>query len=151
MDAEIYLDDIFLLDYDTGLFRLDILQSQRVAITGRYRDFGFTRFAVYSDDLQDELIIALANKHSVYEIDWHVLTKPLLINKYSLMESSRVKQIFLNDRYLVVQSAADAYNETNPKFEIDYTWVFSKGSRTYLNAYHVINHNSSIVEIDFDR
>lgn len=53
MDAEIYLDDIFLLDYDTGLFRLDILQSQRVAITGRYRDFGFTRFAVYSDDLQD--------------------------------------------------------------------------------------------------
>lgn len=66
MDAELYLDDIFLLDYDTGLFRLDILQSQRVAITGRYRDYGFVKFGVYSDDLQDQLIIALANKHSVY-------------------------------------------------------------------------------------
>lgn len=116
MDAEIYLDDIFLLDYDTGLFRLDILQSQRVEVTGRYRDFGFTKFAVYSDDYQDELIIALANKHSVYEIDWHVLTKPVLINKYSLMENSNVKQIFMNDLYLIVQSSADAYNATNPKF-----------------------------------
>lgn len=151
MDAEIYLDDIFLLDYDTGLFRIDILQSQRVEVTGRYRDFGFTKFAVYSDDYQDELIIAVANKHSVYEIDWHVLTKPVLINKYSLMENSNVKQVFMNDRYLIVQSSADAYNATNPKFPIDYTWVFTKGSRTYLNAYHVINHNSSIVEVDFDR
>jgi hypothetical protein len=66
MDAELYLDDIFLLDYDTGLFRLDILQSQRVAITARYRDFGFYKFGVYSDDLENELIIALSNKHSVY-------------------------------------------------------------------------------------
>jgi hypothetical protein len=75
------------------------------------------------------------------------MSKPTLINKYSLMENSRIKQIFLNDQYLIVQSAADAFNATHPKFEIDYTWVFSKGSRTYLNAYHVINHNSSIVEI----
>lgn len=50
MDAEIYLDDIFLLDYDTGLVRLDILQSQRVAITGWYRDRGFEKFGIYSDD-----------------------------------------------------------------------------------------------------
>lgn len=66
MDAEIYLDDIFVLDFDSGLFRLDILQSQRVAITGRYRDYGFVKFGVYSDDLQDECIVALANRHSVY-------------------------------------------------------------------------------------
>lgn len=151
MDAELYLDDIFVLDYDTGLFRLDILQSQRVEITGRYRDYGFVKFGVYSDDLQDQLIVALANKHSVYEIDWHITYKPVLINKYSLMENSSIKQVFLNDRYLIVQSSADAYNATNPKFEIDYTWIFSKGSRTYLNAYHVINHNSSIVEVEFDR
>jgi hypothetical protein len=61
------------------------------------------------------------------------------------MENSRVKQVTLNDQYLFVQAAADAMNDTNPKFEIDYTWVFTKGSRTYLNAYHVVNHNSSIV------
>lgn len=124
---------------------MDILQSQRVAVTARYRDAGFTRFGVYSDDLQDELIIAVANKHSVFEIDWKNFNKPTLINKYSLMANSYVKQVFLNDKYLVVQSTAMGSNATNPEFEVDYTWVFSKGSRTYLNAYHVINHNSSVV------
>jgi hypothetical protein len=51
MDARIYLDDIFVLDYDNGLYRLDILQSQRIAITGNYKDNGFVRFGVYSNDL----------------------------------------------------------------------------------------------------
>jgi len=37
MDVEIYLDDIFVLDYDSGLYRLDILQSQRVVKTGHYK------------------------------------------------------------------------------------------------------------------
>lgn len=67
------------------------------------------------------------------------------------MENSTVKQIFLNDLYLIVQSSADAYNSTNPKFEVDYTWIFSRGTKSYLNAYHVINHNSSQVDIEFDR
>jgi hypothetical protein len=98
------------------VYRLDILQSQRVAITARYRDAGFTRFGVYSDDLQDELILAVANKHSVFEIDWKNFNKPTLINKYSLMSNSDVKQVFLNDRYLIVQSTAMATNSTNPSF-----------------------------------
>lgn len=151
MDAEIYLDDIFVLDYDTGLIRLDILQSQKIQIMATYKDYGFQKFGVYSDDLQDEVLIALSNKHSIYEIDWHNPRNPVLINKYSLMENSKVKQLFINDQYVIVQSTADAYNSTQPKFEIDYTWIFTKGSRTYTNAYHVINHNSSIVEVDFDR
>jgi hypothetical protein len=151
MDAEIYMDDIFVLDYDTGLIRLDILQSQKIQIKGTYKDYGFEKFGVYSDDLQDEVLIALSNKHSIYEIDWHSPRNPVLINKYSLMENSKVKQLFINDQYVIVQSTADAYNSTKPKFEIDYTWIFTKGSRTYTNAYHVINHNSSIVEVDFDR
>lgn len=33
----------------------------------------------------------------------------------------------------------------------EYTWVFTKGARTYLNAYHVIDHSSSMVEIFLDR
>ena len=150
MDAEIYLDDIFVLDYDTGLVRLDILASQRLAITGWYRDRGFVRFGVYSDDYQDECIIALANKHTVYEIDWHKISKPTLINKYSLMENSKIKQVMLNDQYLFVQSEVEAETE-NVITKYEYTWVFTKGSRTYLNAYHVIDHNSSNVEIFLDR
>jgi hypothetical protein len=96
-------------------------------------------------------MIALANEHNVYEINWQNTMKPLLVNKYSLMEGSKVKQVILTDRYLIVQSVAFGSNETNPKFEIDYTWIFTKGSRTYMNAYHVINHKNSVVELDTDK
>lgn len=67
------------------------------------------------------------------------------------MPNSTIKQIRLNDKYILVQSTALASNDTNPSFEVDYTWVFTKGSRTYYNAYHVIDHNSSSVDIEFDR
>jgi hypothetical protein len=50
-DAIVYLGDIFFLDYNRGLYRLDILKNIYVNVTGRYLAEGFTRFAVYSDDL----------------------------------------------------------------------------------------------------
>ncbi len=67
------------------------------------------------------------------------------------MEHSRIKQLLINDLFVIVQSAANATNDTNPNFEIDYTWIFSRGSRTYTNAYGLINHNSSKVELEFNR
>jgi hypothetical protein len=39
-----------------------------------------------------------------------------MINKYSLMEHSRVKQLIINDLFVVVQSTANATNDTNPNF-----------------------------------
>jgi hypothetical protein len=53
IDAKVYLGDIFFLDYVNGLYRLDILRNNDVLITGRYIKDGFTKFAVYSDDLQN--------------------------------------------------------------------------------------------------
>jgi uncharacterized protein YqkB len=53
MDAKVYLGDIFFIDYESGLYRLDILRSADVVVTGRYPMSGFTRFAVYSDDLEN--------------------------------------------------------------------------------------------------
>lgn len=57
----------------------------------------------------------------------------------------------INQDFVIVQSSANATNDTNPNFEIDYTWIFSKGARTYTNAYQIINHNSSHVFIDFNK
>jgi hypothetical protein len=51
IDAKVYLGDIFFLDSINGLYRLDILPNNDVLITGRYIKDGFTKFAVYSDDL----------------------------------------------------------------------------------------------------
>jgi hypothetical protein len=53
IDVKVYLGDIFFLDYINGLYRLDILRNNDVLITGRYIKDGFTRFAVYSDDLEN--------------------------------------------------------------------------------------------------
>lgn len=53
IDAKVYLGDIFFLDYFHGLYRLDILANNDVLITGRYVKEGFTKFAVYSDDLEN--------------------------------------------------------------------------------------------------
>lgn len=105
-----------MLDIEYGLIRLDIRQSQHLEVTAVYRDFGFSKFSVYSDDYDNEVIIALANNHAVYEIDWKNTIEPKLINKYSLMENSKVNQVELNDEYLVVQSFAFASNETSPIF-----------------------------------
>ena len=94
--------------------------------------------------------MALANSHAVYEINWADFSEPYLINKYSLMEFSHIRELYMNDEYLIVQSAANATNSTHDNYEIDYTWIFTKGSRSYTNAYHVINHNSSRVELDLN-
>lgn len=52
-DFKIYMGDIFMLDYLNGLFRLDITHGQQIAITLRHLTDTFTRFSVYSDDLDE--------------------------------------------------------------------------------------------------
>jgi hypothetical protein len=113
VDFKIYLGDIFFLDYWSGLYRLDILRSNHIVITGRYLKEGFYRFAVYSDDLQVGVLIALANAHAVYEIDWSDVTNPVLVNKYSIMEHSYIRDIIINDMFMVIQSTVNGTNETH--------------------------------------
>lgn len=116
IDAKVYLGDIFFLDYINGLYRLDIMNNVQVLITGRYIKDGFTKFAVYSDDLENEVLIALANNHAIYEIDWSNIRDPVMVNKYSLMEHSNVKQLIINDLFVVVQSSANTTNSTSANF-----------------------------------
>lgn len=39
---------------------------------------------------------------------------PVLITKYTLIEGSRVKSLIINDKYVIVQSAAKVSNDTAP-------------------------------------
>jgi hypothetical protein len=73
-----------------------------------------------------------------------------VVNKYSIPSDSQVRDIKINDKYVVVQAKANVTNSNNSNYEVDYTWIFTKGSRTYMNAYQVIQHNSSKVDIDLD-
>jgi hypothetical protein len=51
-DFQVYLGDMYILDYHTGVTRFDISPSQDILITGRYRtDSGYHRLGVYSNNL----------------------------------------------------------------------------------------------------
>ena len=56
------------------------------------------------------------------------------------MENTNVKEVFLNYQYLFVQGSAEVDDG-----QINYTWIFTKGSRTYSNVYHIINHEGNSV------
>jgi hypothetical protein len=73
-----------------------------------------------------------------------------VVNKYTIPSDSQVRDIKINDKYVIVQAKANVTNNNNTSYEVDYTWIFTKGSRTYMNAYQVIQHNSSKVDIDLD-
>lgn len=51
VDIQVYLGDIFVLDYFTGLYRLDILRGQDLVSIGHYPAQHYTKFSLYSDDL----------------------------------------------------------------------------------------------------
>jgi hypothetical protein len=95
-DFKIYLGDIFILDYFRGIYRLDITRGQHIVITGHYEGESFTRFAIYPNDLDEQVLIAVANQHAVYEINMDRPSTPLLVAKYSLMQHSHVQNIIID-------------------------------------------------------
>lgn len=64
------------------------------------------------------------------------------------MPNSDISQIFLNDRFLFVQASSPSKN--NPKTLYNYTWVMTRGSRTYTKAFHTIKHDSYLNRIDLN-
>lgn len=40
---------------------------------------------VYANNLDNEVLLALANHHGIYEIDWTNQLRPIIIAKYSIM------------------------------------------------------------------
>jgi len=67
MDFKIYLGDMYILDYHKGVISFDITPSQAIIIKGRYQtDSGYQRMAIYSNNLDNEVLLALANQHGIY-------------------------------------------------------------------------------------
>jgi hypothetical protein len=112
---------------------------------GLYEAKGFSRLAVFSSNQDNNIEFALANDHSIHEVDWSDVDNPRLLNKYSLMPDSVVSQVFINTRFVFVQaSSADGSHVYN------YTWILNRGDRTYSRAFHVMNHSTSNVLINLN-
>lgn len=113
-DFTIYLGDIYILDYHSGVIRFDITPAQVMIITGRYRtDSGYRRMGVYSNNLDNEFLLVLANDHAIFEVDWTNQIKPITLTKYSIMEGAWMHSLWVNEEYVVAQTIANVTNEKN--------------------------------------
>lgn len=68
-----------------------------------------------------------------------------MLNKYSLMPNSNLRQVFINERFVVVLAAAVDNGQ-----EYNYTWVLSRGDRTYTKAFQVIKHDTANTFVDLN-
>ena len=102
---------------------------------------------MFSNNLDDKFELALSNEDVIYEVDWSDIENPYMISKYSLMPNSTVTQIFLNNRFVFAQANSKS---ASGDINYHYTWVLTRGSRTYTNAFHVMNHSTEFTRIDLN-
>jgi hypothetical protein len=96
-DFEVYLGDIYILDYHSGVIKFDINPQQTILIVGRYRtDSGFMKMGVYSNNLDNEFLLVLAHNHSIIEVDWSNQIKPQIVAKYSVPDNSWIVDMWVN-------------------------------------------------------
>lgn len=151
-DFKLYLGDMYILDYHSGVTRFDITGAQDILITGRYRtNGGFIRMGVYANNLDNEVILALATRHSIIELDWSSTLAPKIIAKYSIMDESIITSLWVNEQYVIVQSSANVtHSQNSTDEEYNATLVFVRGTRTYMNAHVILPHKTMRTAVDFN-
>lgn len=151
-DFDVYLGDIYILDYHSGVIKFDITTSQTIVIAGRYRtDSGFTKMGVYSSNMVNEFLLVLAHDHAIIELDWTNQLKPEIITKYSIPENAWMHDLWVNEQYVVAQITANLTDSQGKTVAYQSTYVFTRGSRTYLNAYAAIPHPNFHSFVDLHR
>ncbi len=70
MDLSVYRGEVFLLDGGSGLYRLKVGTGNTFQMLSYYAGVGFSRFSLYSDDLDTSLLVVLTNNHAIYEVNW---------------------------------------------------------------------------------
>lgn len=152
MDFQIYLGDIFILDFHSGVIRLTLWPSQHVVIDARYRtDSGFTRMGLYSGNLDNKFLLLLAHDHSLFEVDWSDTIAPKIITKYSIPDGSRIHSLWCNEQYVAVQLTANLTDYLNHTQPYQSSIVMTRGSRSYLNAYVALPHHTDDAFVDLNR
>jgi hypothetical protein len=84
-------------------------------------------------------------------VDWSNQIKPVIITKYTIPDGSWIHDLWVNEQYVVVQLTANLTNDKQQDIAYQSTYVFTRGSRTYLNAYVAIPHANFHAFVDFNR
>lgn len=67
------------------------------------------------------------------------------------MSNSTVYQLWVNEEYVIAQISANVTTGGGGTMWYNSSMVFSRNTRTYLNTYEILEHNSANVILDFER
>jgi hypothetical protein len=95
--------------------------------------------------------LVLVHDHAIFEVDWSNQIKPEIVTKYSIPDNAWIHDLWVNDKYVVVQLTANLTNDQGQVSSTQSTYVFNRGTRTYLNAYVAIPHVNFHSFVDFNR
>lgn len=93
-----------------------------------------TRFRVDQLGFNDDLNVVATNGNTIYQFEWDLAAPPTLVAKYNLIAGTTVRQLF-TDYNFVIASADSVINDEL----VRRTWVFSRRTLSYLNAYNVFH------------
>jgi hypothetical protein len=96
-------------------------------------------------------LLVLAHNHTILEIDWSNQITPEIVTKYTIPDGSWIHDLWVNERYVVVQLTANLTNDKGAIEAYQSTYVFTRGSRTYTNAYVAIPHPNMHAFVDLHR
>lgn len=96
-------------------------------------------------------MIVLAHDHSLFEIDWSNTIQPQIITKYSIPDGSTIFSLWVNEQYVAVQLSANLTDDQNVTLPSASTYIFTRGSRTYMNSYVSIPHPNHHAFVDLNR
>ena len=85
------------------------------------------------------------------EIDWSNQIKPVIVTKYSIPDNSDIYDLWVNEQFVIVQLVANLTDSVGATKQYQSTYVMSRGSRTYLNAYISIPHHDKASFVDLNR
>jgi hypothetical protein len=101
--------------------------------------------------MDNEFLLVLAHDHAIFEVDWSNQIAPEIVAKYSIPDGAWIHDLWVNEQYVVVQLSANLTDEKSVPQPTQSTYVFNRGTRTYLNAFAAVPHATFQAFVDFNR
>ena len=134
-DYQIHMGLIYILAYNKAIYELRITRDQHIQIRSIFPiQLDVTKFRVDQLGFNDDLNVVVTNGNTIYQFEWDVTTPATLVAKYTLIPNSEVKQIFVDYNYVIAAVDSVLNDEL-----VRRTWVFTRRTLSYLNAYNVFH------------
>lgn len=134
-DYQIHMNRIYILAYNRGLFEISINRDQYVQVRSKFDiKLDLNRFRVDQLGFNDDLNLVMTNGNTVYQFEWDLTVPATMVAKYTLVPNSAVEQIFVDYNFVIVLASSVLDEQLSRR-----TWVFTRRTLSYLNAYNVFH------------